>query len=142
MRQARTGDTVRIHYTGTLEDGTQFASNVDNEPMEFQLGSGRGIRGLDKAILGMAVGDKKALNIPPQDAFGFRHEDMVQEVPRSVLPHDLTPAVGMGLEAKSPKGQVVNLLITAVGKETMTVDANHPLAGKVLCMDIEVVEIA
>jgi peptidylprolyl isomerase len=141
MSQAKSGDTVKIHYTGTLDDGTQFDSSAGRDPLGFELGSGQVIPGFDKAVDGMSVGDSKSVNIPAEDAYGPHHEQMVQEVPRDALPADLEPAEGMSLQAQGPDGQVFNLVITAVKDDAVTVDGNHPLAGKVLNFDIELVSI-
>jgi peptidylprolyl isomerase len=141
MSQAKTGDSVQIHYTGTLDDGTQFDSSAGRDPLAFELGSGQVIPGFDKAVDGMTVGDSKSVNIPAEDAYGPHHSRLVQEVPRSALPDDLEPAEGMGLQAEGPDGQAVNLVITTVQDESITVDGNHPLAGKALNFDIELVSI-
>lgn len=141
MSQAKAGDSVKIHYTGTLDDGTQFDSSAGREPLAFELGSGQVIPGFEKAVEGMAVGDNKSVNIPPEDAYGPHNEQMVQEVPRSALPDDLTPEVGMGLQAQGPDGQVANLVVTSVQDDSITVDGNHPLAGKALNFAIELVSI-
>ena len=141
MSQAKTGDTVKIHYTGTLEDGTEFDSSSGRDPIEFQLGSGQVITGFDKAVEGMEVGEKKTVNIPPEDAYGEPNDEMVMDVPRSALPEDLEPKEGMGLQARQQDGQVVNFTITAVADDKITVDGNHPLAGKPLSFDIELVSI-
>ncbi|HKK22899.1 MAG TPA: peptidylprolyl isomerase [Pseudohaliea sp.] len=141
MKQAQAGDTVRIHYSGTLNDGTQFDTSEGSDPLEFALGSGMVIAGFDKAVEGMAVGENKSVKIPPEDAYGPRHDQLVQEVPKSALPDDIAPAVGMQLQGKSADGQVMNLTVTDVGNEEITVDANHPLAGEELTFDIELVEI-
>lgn len=141
MSQAKSGDTVKIHYTGTLDDGTQFDSSKGRDPLEFEVGSGQVIPGFDKAVEGMAVGDEKTVNIPSDDAYGPHHAQMVQEVPKSALPQGLEPEVGMGLQAQGQDGQPVNLMVTEVGDDSITVDANHPLAGKNLNFDIELVEI-
>jgi peptidylprolyl isomerase len=122
MTQAKSGDTVRIHYTGS--DG--------RDPLEFALGGGQVIPGFDSAVDGMAVGENKSVTIEPDQAYGERHEQLVQQVPKSVLPQDMEPAVGMQLQSQSPEGQVMNLVITEVADETITVDANHPLAGQAL----------
>ena len=142
MSHAKSGDTVKIHYTGTLADGTQFDSSAGRDPLEFTLGSGQVIPGFDKAVEGMTVGDSKSVNITAQDAYGPRHEQMVQDVPKSALPDDLEPAEGMSLQARGQDGRVVNLTVTHVGDEAITVDGNHPLAGKDLNFDIQLVEIA
>ena len=142
MTEAKSGDTVHIHYTGTLDDGTQFDSSAGRDPLQFTLGSGQVIPGFEKAVEGMAVGDSKTVNIPAEDAYGARQEQMVQEVPRAALPDDLDPEEGMALQARNPDGQVINLTVTAVGDDSITVDGNHPLAGKALNFDIELVDIA
>ncbi len=141
MSNAKTGDTVKIHYTGKLDDGTQFDSSAGREPLEFELGGGQVIPGFDSAVDGMAVGESKSVRIEPDQAYGERHEQLVQQVPRSALPEDLEPQVGMGLQSQSPDGQVMMLMVTEVAEDSITVDANHPLAGQALNFDIELVEI-
>ena len=141
MSQAKSGDTVRIHYTGTLDDGTQFDSSQGRDPLEFEVGSGQVIPGFDKAVEGMAVGDSKSVRIEADEAYGPRHEQLVQEVERSALPDDLNPETGMALQSSSPDGQVTQFMVTAVTDQTITVDANHPLAGQALRFDIELVDI-
>ncbi|MDJ0709153.1 MAG: peptidylprolyl isomerase [Woeseiaceae bacterium] len=141
MTQAKSGDTVRIHYTGTLDDGTQFDSSAGSDPLEFALGAGQVIPGFDSAVDGMAVGDNKTVTIPAGEAYGERHEQLVQQVSRSALPDDIEPAVGMQLQSQSPEGQVMMLVVTEVEDESITVDANHPLAGQALTFAIELVEI-
>jgi len=142
MSNAASGDRVKIHYTGTLEDGTEFDSSAGRDPLEFELGSGQVIPGFDKAVEGMAVGDSKSVTIPPEEAYGPRQEQMVQEVPKSALPKEMTPTEGMALQTRSQDGQTIRLTVTAVGEDTITVDANHPLAGKSLNFEIQLVEIA
>ncbi len=141
MSQAKAGSSVKIHYTGTLDDGTQFDSSAGRDPLAFELGSGQVIPGFDKAVDGMTVGDSKTVNIPAEDAYGPHQPAMVQDVPKNALPDDLEPAEGMGLQAQGPDGQLVNLVITEVKEESITVDGNHPLAGKALNFDIELVSI-
>lgn len=141
MSQAKSGDTVKIHYTGTLEDGTQFDSSQGRDPLEFELGSGQVIPGFEKAVEGMAIGEEKSVTIDSDDAYGPRQDQMVQEVPKTALPPDLDPAEGMALQAQGQDGQPINLTVTEIGEETITVDANHPLAGKKLKFDIELVAI-
>ena len=142
MTQAKSGDTVRIHYTGTLDDGTQFDSSDGRDPLEFALGGGQVIPGFDSAVDGMTVGESKSVTIPPEQAYGERHEQLVQQVPKSALPEDMKPEVGMQLQSQSPDGQVMNLVVTEVEEAAITVDANHPLAGQALTFAIELVEIA
>jgi len=142
MTQAKSGDTVRIHYTGTLEDGTEFDSSSGRDPLQFTIGSGQVIPGFDKAVEGMTVGDSKSVAIPAEDAYGPRRDNMVQDVPRTALPEDLDPVEGMALQAKGQDGNIINLTVTSVADDSITVDANHPLAGKALNFDIELVDIA
>lgn len=141
MTQAKSGDTVRIHYTGTLDDGTQFDSSAGRDPLEFELGGGQVVPGFDSAVDGMAVGENKTVTIAADQAYGDRHEQLVQEVPKSALPDEIEPAVGMQLQSQSPEGHVMNLVITDVADETITLDGNHPLAGQALTFAIELVEI-
>ena len=141
MSQAKSGDTVKIHYTGTLDDGTEFDSSAGREPLEFSLGSGQVIAGFDNAVDGMAVGESKTVTIPPAEAYGDRHDKLIQQVPSSSLPDDMKPEVGMQLQSESPDGQVMNLVVAEVTKESITVDANHPLAGFSLTFAIELIEI-
>jgi len=141
MAQAKSGDTVRIHYTGTLDDGTQFDSSTGRDPLEIALGGGQVIPGFDNAVDGMSVGDSKTVTVPPGEAYGERHEQLVQQVPRSALPEDIEPAVGMQLQSQSPDGQIMNLVVVQVEDESITLDANHPLSGQALTFAIELVEI-
>jgi peptidylprolyl isomerase len=141
MTQAKSGDTVRIHYTGTLEDGTEFDSSAGRDPLEFALGGGQVIPGFDSAVDGMAVGESKSVTIPPDEAYGQRHEQLVQQIPRTTLPEDMEPAVGMQLQSRGPDGQVMNLAVMEIVDDSITVDANHPLAGQALTFAIELVEI-
>lgn len=142
MSQAKSGDTVKIHYTGKLDDGTQFDSSKDREPLEFELGKGQVISGFEKAVEGMEVGDSKSVTLDPDDAYGPRHDQLVQEVPRSALPTEIKPEIGMKLQSKTPDGRVMPLTVTAVTDESITVDANHELAGENLNFEIELVAIA
>jgi len=141
MSQAKSGDNVKIHYTGTLEDGTEFDSSAGREPLAFALGTGQVITGFDNAVDGMTVGESKTVTIPAAEAYGDRHEQLVQQVPKTALPEEMKPEVGMQLQSQSPEGQVMNLVVTGVEEESITVDANHPLAGQALTFAIELVEI-
>ena len=141
MSQAKSGDTVKIHYTGTLDDGTRFDSSAGRDPLEFELGGGQVIPGFDNAVEGMAVGESKSVRIEAEQAYGPRHDQLMQQVPRSALPDDLEPEVGMALQSQGPDGQAMVLMVAAVDDDNITVDANHPLAGQALNFDIELVEI-
>jgi len=141
MTQARTGDTVQIHYNGSLSDGTPFDSSAGRDPIEFAVGAGQVIPGFDKAVEGMAVGESKTVRIPPEDAYGPHLDQLVQEVPNTALPDDLTPEVGMQLQGTSGSGQTMQFVVTDVGDGTITLDGNHPLAGRELDFEIELVAI-
>ena len=142
MSEAKSGDKVQIHYTGKLDDGTTFDTSAGRDPLEFELGSGQVIAGFDKAVQGMTEGDTKSVTLDPEEAYGQRHDQLVQEVPKNALPDDLDPKVGMALQSRSPDGQVTQLTVTQVNDDTITVDANHPLAGQALNFDIELVKIS
>ncbi|MCB1420554.1 MAG: peptidylprolyl isomerase [Notoacmeibacter sp.] len=141
MTTAQNGNTVKIHYTGTLADGSQFDSSEGRAPLTFKLGAGQIIPGLERQIAGMAVGDSKTVTVPADEAYGPRNPEQIQEVPRSVLPPEVTPEVGMQLQAQAPNGMPVMLVVSAVTDETITVDGNHPLAGQDLTFAVEVVGI-
>lgn len=141
MSQAKAGDTVRVHYTGKLDDGTQFDSSAGRDPFEFALGGDKVIQGFNKAVEGMIVGENKTVTIQPEDAYGPRHDQLVRDVPMSQLPGDMQPAVGMQLRGETRDGQHMLFTVTAVTDTSITVDGNHPLAGRALKYDIELVEI-
>ncbi len=141
MSKVKSGDKVAIHYTGSLTDGSVFDSSEGRAPLEFTVGSGQIIPGLDKALEGMEVGDKKKVTIAPADAYGEHNPEGVLEVPRDQLPDDLPLEVGTQLEMRSPDGRAVPVTIIAVGNESVTMDANHFLAGKDLVFDFELVSI-
>jgi len=140
--QARNGDVVQVDYTGKLADGTVFDSSAERGPLEFTLGAGQMIPGFEKAVFGMKVGEKKTVTIPVDEAYGPRRDDLVVEVPREKLPSDMTPEVGQQLGIKQPDGRTAIVTITNVSdNNTVTIDANHPLAGKDLTFEIELVKI-
>ena len=140
MTQAKNGDIVMVHYTGTLDDGTQFDSSVGGEPLEVTLGEGGVIPGFEQALEGMAVGDKKSVNIPVEEAYGEAHSELIQEIPRDQIPAEIELAVGIQLQAEGPQGPFV-VTVTDLADETVTLDGNHPLAGKALNFDLELAEI-
>jgi peptidylprolyl isomerase len=139
--QAKNGNTVQVHYTGKLADGTIFDSSVGREPLEFTLGAGQLIPGFEKAVLGMKVGEKKIVTIPADEAYGPHRDEQVVEIPREELPSDLTPQVGQQLVVTQQDGRQIIVVITEVSDKTVTIDANHPLAGKDLTFEIELVKI-
>jgi peptidylprolyl isomerase len=141
MSEAKPGDTVRINYTGKLTDGTQFDSSEGREPLEFQLGSGQIISGLDREVEGMKVGDQQTVTVPAEEAYGAHDPANVQQVPRDALPPELEPQEGMQLQAQTPQGGQLMLVVTSVGEQEITVDGNHPLAGKDLVFEVEMLEI-
>jgi peptidylprolyl isomerase len=141
MTQAKAGDTIRIHYTGTLTSGEVFDSSEGRDPLEFTLGSGMIIKGLDQAIYGMIVGEKKVVVIAAADAYGDMNPDARQAVPRSEFPDDIPAEVGTQLQMQSPEGQVIPVTITEVSDTEITLDANHMLAGKDLTFDFEITGI-
>lgn len=141
MSQVKQNDTVKVHYTGKLADGQVFDSSEGKEPIEFTLGQGKLIPGFEKGLVDMKVNEKKTITIPKEEAYGEPRAELIQEVPKSQLPEDITPEVGMGLVSRNPEGQEMNLVVADVKDETIVVDANHPLAGKDLIFDLEVVEI-
>ncbi|HEY9185680.1 MAG TPA: peptidylprolyl isomerase [Salegentibacter sp.] len=142
MSQVKQNDTVKVHYTGKLTDGQVFDSSVERgEPIEFTMGQGQLIPGFEKGLIDMEVNEKKTINIPKEEAYGEPREELIQEVPKSQLPEEIKPEVGMGLVSKTPDGQEMNLVVKEVKDESIVVDGNHPLAGKDLVFDLEVVEI-
>ncbi|NJP11865.1 MAG: peptidylprolyl isomerase [Leptolyngbyaceae cyanobacterium RU_5_1] len=142
MSRAKTGDTVRVHYTGKLDDGTVFDSSVERDPLEFTIGSGAIIPGFEQAVIGMSPGDSKTELIPTDRAYGPYQEEMVLTVDRQQMPSELQPEVGQQLQLQHPTGEVIPVIITEVSHSTITLDANHPLAGEDLTFDISLVEIA
>lgn len=141
MPAAMSGDTVRIHYTGRLADGTVFDSSDGREPLAFTLGAGQVIAGFDQGVTGMEVGDTKTIEIPAADAYGDRNDDMALTVGRDQFPPGLDPEVGQPLQLGMDDGQTMQVTVTEVTEDSVTLDANHPLAGKDLIFDLELVGI-
>ncbi|KAA9008164.1 FKBP-type peptidyl-prolyl cis-trans isomerase [Histidinibacterium aquaticum] len=141
MTQVKTGDTVRIHYTGTLQDGETFDSSHGREPLEFEVGSGQIIPGLDKALPGMEVGETKTVAVPCAEAYGEPDPSARQSIARDQIPEDVPVDPGTRLQMQTPQGQVVPVTVVEASDTEVTLDANHPLAGKDLNFDIELVEV-
>ncbi|SMP78042.1 peptidylprolyl isomerase [Desulfonatronum zhilinae] len=141
MTQAQTGNQVKVHYTGRLDSGQVFDSSADREPLEFTLGQGQLIPGFEAAVTGMQAGDKKTVTIAAEDAYGPRQDDLLFSVERSQLPDTIQPEVGQQLQVNQ-EGQTAVVTISELTDTTMTLDANHPLAGENLTFDLEVVEVA
>ncbi len=141
MTQVQNGDNVHLHYTGTLRDGTTFDSSDGRDPLAFEVGSGQIIPGLDTAIPGMVVGDKKTVEVACTDAYGPINPEARQSIPREGIPDDIPLDLGTQLQMQGPDGQVLPVVIVEVDEATVTLDANHPLAGQDLFFAIELVAI-
>jgi len=141
MSQAKNGDTVKIHYTGTLEDGTVFDSSEGHDPLGFKIGKGEVIVGFEEAVTGMSIGEKKNVTIPADKAYGQPVKEMIIQAPLNQIPADLNPEVGQKLEMGGPNGELVAVQVVELTEEYITLDANPPLAGKDLTFDIELVSI-
>lgn len=141
MAAAKKGDTVHIHYTGRLDDGTIFDSSENREPLSFEVGSGTVIPGFDDAVDGMVTGEKKTTTIPAAEAYGPRQDEMMVTVPRDQLPPGVAPEVGQILQMSDPTGEQFNVVVAEVTEDALVLDGNHPLAGKDLTFDIELVKI-
>lgn len=141
MSQIKKDNTVKVHYTGKLTNGEVFDSSAGREPLEFTVGAGQMIPGFENGILDMKLNEKKTIEIPASEAYGERRDELLQEVPKSQLPEEIKPEVGMPLMAQLPDGGQQQLVIAEVREESIVVDANHPLAGKDLIFDVEIVEI-
>ena len=141
MSKVKDGNTVKVHYTGTLKDGSVFDTSAEREPLEFKLGEGQLIPGFEKAVIGMEEGESTKIDIPVKEAYGEACEDLIINVPKDQLPDDVEPEVGMQLQVNQPDGQPVPVRVAEISDDELTLDANHPLAGKDLSFEIEVVEI-
>jgi FKBP-type peptidyl-prolyl cis-trans isomerase 2 len=142
MSEAKSGDTVTVHYTGRLTDGTVFDTSSGGEPLQFTLGQNRVISGFEDAVLGMAPGDKKTAVVPSDQAYGEHRPDLVVEFQRTQMPQDITLQVGQALQLRTHDGQKLTARVIDLSSDTVTLDANHPLAGKDLTFDIELVQIS
>lgn len=141
MSIAKKGDTVKVHYTGKLTDDTVFDSSREREPLEFTVGAGQMISGFDKAVEGMEKGEQKKVQIPSDEAYGSKKEEMMVKVEKTQLPPEMKPEVGMQLQATQENGQTQILTIADIEEQHVVLDGNHPLAGKDLVFEIELVEI-
>lgn len=142
MSQVKQGDTVLVNYTGKLIDGTIFDTSLDRSPMQFTVGQGKLIAGFEKAVVGMNAGEKKTVIIPFVDAYGPRHDSAVVEMDRKNLPGGFEPHVGQRLELTQEDDSALLVTVVGTSESSITIDANHPLAGKDLTFDIELVSIA
>ncbi|MBF9034162.1 peptidylprolyl isomerase [Rhodobacterales bacterium HKCCE2091] len=141
-KAATAGDTLSMHYTGKLDDGTVFDSSEGRDPLTFTAGEGQIIPGLDSAVLGMEVGESRSVSIPPAEAYGERFDDRVQQVPREAIPDNIPTDPGTQLQMQTQDGQAIPVTVTGGTETHVELDANHPLAGKTLHFDVTLVEIA
>lgn len=141
MAQVKNGDTVKIHYTGKLEDDTLFDSSVNREPLQFTLGEGKIIPGFEKAVIGMNPGESKNVKIPPDQAYGSHRQELVAEIERDRFPENMRLEVDETINLRQPDGRIVSVKIVNMTETRITLDANHPLAGRELSFDIKLVEI-
>ncbi len=141
MEQVKEGDVVRVHYTGKLTNGEQFDSSVGKEPLEFTVGAGMMIKGFDAAMPGMTIGEKKTINILPEDGYGDKSEEAFIEFPKENVPEDMKLEPGMSITLSNQEGQPVPVVVVEVREDVVVLDANHFLAGQELVFDIELVEI-
>ncbi|MFQ6107236.1 MAG: peptidylprolyl isomerase [Thermoplasmata archaeon] len=141
MAKAKNGDTVQVHYTGKLEDGTVFDTSSDSDPLEFTIGEGQIIPGFEQAVIGMATGESKTVEVLADEAYGPHIEGLIVVFDRKELPPQLEPEVGRKLQISQPDGATAVVTIVEVTESSVTIDANHPLAGKDLTFDIELVAI-
>lgn len=139
MSKVENGNTVKVHYTGKFEDGSVFDSSISNEPISFQIGSKQVIPGFENALLGMTVGESKTVTLTPEEGYGSTRQEMIQEIQRALVPADVTE--GAQLTSTTEQG-VYNAIVLEVKDETVLLDFNHPLAGKSLVFELELVEIA
>jgi len=141
MTQAKSGDTVKIHYTGKLANGTVFDSSSNKDPLQFTVGSGQVIQGFDEAVTGMAVGETRTAEISCDKAYGPRDDNLIIMVDKKQVPPELKPKVGQRMEVGGSKGELLAVTVIEVGEENITLDANPPLAGEDLTFEIELLEI-
>ena len=141
MQQVKKGDKVKVHYHGRLNNGETFDKSEGRDPLEFEVGSGSVIKGFDDGVTGMAVGEKKTINIPSDEAYGPRNPDMVIEMPKERFPTDMELEEGMPLAMSDGQGQQFQVVIAEIKDDVVLLDANHPLAGQDLVFDLELVEI-
>ncbi|MCM4163214.1 MULTISPECIES: peptidylprolyl isomerase [unclassified Arenibacter] len=141
MGRVKENDTVKVHYTGKLNNGQIFDSSLERDPIEVTLGQGQLIPGFEKELVNMEVNEKKTINVPKEEAYGDIMEELFHEINRKELPEDIKPEIGMMLMAKNPDGTENQLRITDVKEETIVIDANHVLAGQDLTFELELVAI-
>ncbi len=141
MKKAGKGDTVKVHYTGKFNDGTVFDSSRGREPLQFTLGNGNLIRGFEEAVSGMCAGEAKTVAIGPEEGYGPFKQELVFKVKREHFPASIKPEIGAMLQMRQPDGGIIGVRVSSVEEDSILLDANHPLAGKDLIFEIEVVEV-
>jgi len=141
MSKAKTGDTVRVHYVGKLEDDTIFDTSEDREPLEFTIGDGNIIPGFENGVVGMEAGEQKTITLPPEEAYGEWREELTVQVGIDQFSDNIDPVEGMPLQLKQRDGNLISVVVAEVADQTVTLDANPPLAGKTLVFDLELVAI-
>ena len=141
MQQVKSGDKIKVHYHGRFTNGETFDQSTGREPLEFEVGSGMVIKGFDEGVTGMAVGDKKTINIPFDEAYGPKNPDMIIDMPKDRFPKDIEIEAGMPLSMSDEQGQQFQVVVAEVQEGVIILDANHPLAGEDLIFDLELVEI-
>lgn len=142
MSKVQHGDTVKVHYTGTLEDGTVFDSSKDRDPLQFTLGKGQLIKGFEDAVMGMYVGETKTVTIPLDQAYGPRRDELMLKFEKAEIPQNIELSEGVVLHLENQQGRVIAAIITEVSENSVTLDANHPLAGEDLTFKIDLMEVA
>lgn len=141
MSEAKKGDTVKVHYTVKLANGMIIGSTTDYEPLQFTIGEGKILPGFEQAVIGMNPGESKTIDISASQAFGPHLDEMVVTIDRNRLPEDFEPKVGEQVQFRQMDGQIATVLVTDVSESSITIDANHPLAGKDLTFDIQFLEV-
>ena len=141
MSSAKTGSRVKANYTVTLENGNVFEMAEGHEPLEFTVGKGEVIQGLEEAVIGMKAGDTKTVTTPPEKAYGPRHKELITKLKRDKFPDNIEPTIGLEIQARQQDGNIIDLIITDITDEEITLDANHPLAGETLVLNVELVGV-
>lgn len=141
MTQAKSGDTVKVHYTSKFKDGTEFATSINDTPLQFTIGSGQVIPGLEQAVVGMSPGEAKTTEIVAEQAYGSYQKSKVKRVNRKKFPAHLNLQVGSVLIMRKANGQKIRRIVTTISETSVTIDANHPLAGEDLTIDVRLIEI-
>jgi len=141
MTQVKNGDSVKVHYTGKLEDGSIFDSSEGRDPLAFKVGAGQMIKGFDRGVVGMTLNEKKSISILPEDGYGAINNDLVIEVSRDTVPADIKLEKGLKLQMMQENGRPVVVTVTDINEKKVTLDANHHLAGKTLIFDVELVDL-